>query len=170
MRFALLICLLVSPGVHGVKEPKSLCSSSVCIPSTYNKMDMPNSDQVNKEPFQVSVSMYLLDIYRINYEDFTMDLNIHVRFTWNDNRLSNNKTGFNSDVDVDFIENLWVPDIYIYDLKDLRTRRTLTPEEGLRIKTEDDNTTKLTYIFEPEVIVVCPIDYSEFPFHSHKCT
>ena len=171
MKVVLLICLLVSPGVQGDKEPASLCSSSVCIPSTYNKMDMPNSGQVNKEPFQVGVSMFLLDIYKINYEDFTMDLSVYVKFSWIDNRLEINKTLIvdeDIEIDVDFIEKLWFPDIYIYDLKEMRTRRTLSPEEGLRVKTAN-NTTKLTFIFEPEVIVVCPIDYTEFPFHSHTC-
>ena len=173
MKLVLLCWLLVPPtGVYGGEETadsNNLCSSSVCIPSTYNRMDMPNSNQDVKEPFKVSISINLLDIYKINYEDFTMDLNLYVSFSWNDNRLIINDT-FDGDVDVDvsFIKKLWVPDIYIYDLKELRTRHTITPEEGLRIKSKDGNVT-LTYNFEPEVIVVCPIDYAEFPFHSHTC-
>ena len=97
-----------------------------------------------------------------------MDLNVFIKFSWIDNRLIINDTS-NGDVDVNFIRKLWVPDIYIYDLKNLRIRQTITPEEGLSIKNVDGNK-RLTYIFEPEVVVVCPIDYSEFPFHSHTCS
>ena len=162
MKFVLLLSLLVSSS-----DGQGVCSSSVCIPSTYNKMDMPMLNSDDKDPFKVEVSMMLLDIYKINYDDFTMDLNVYMRFSWIDNRLILNETT-SADVNVDFIQNLWIPDFYIYDLKQLQTRQIITPEKGLNIKKELDKT-KVTFIFEPEVIIVCPVDYSEFPFHSHTC-
>jgi hypothetical protein len=164
MKFILLFSLLVSStsGKEGMRFTK-LCSSSVCIPSTYNKMDTP----ISEGPLEVGVSLMLLDIYGIDYLDFTMDLNLYMRFSWIDNRVSMNNTE-NVDVDVNFIHNLWVPDIYIYDLKTLQTRKTIRAEEGLSINREDRNT-KVTYGFEAEVVIVCPIDYSEFPFNSHIC-
>ena len=164
VKVVLLFSLLVSSS-NGQEATKSanLCSSSVCIPSTYNKMDTPNANSMS--PIKVGVSLLLLDIYNIDYHDFTMDLNLYMSFSWIDDRVSINNT---DSVDVNFSHNLWVPDIYIHDLKTLQTRKTITPEEGLSIKREDGNT-KVTYSFEAEVVIVCPIDYSEFPFNSHIC-
>ena len=147
-------------GVLAVK-----CSGLACLSKDYNKMDMPPTSPM--EPLKVEVSLLLLDIYKIDYHDFTMSLNLYFRLAWYDNRLLLNGTK-NDYVDVSFIDNLWIPDLYIYNLKSLKMMKTITPEEGLNIVKDVDDV-KLVYIFESKVDFVCPIDYSEFPFHSHTC-
>ena len=72
---------------------------------------------------KVTVSLLLLDIFNIDYNDFTIDIALYVTISWVDNRLkilngSNKLIGesLQSNVDVSFIQNIWVPEIYIYDL------------------------------------------------------
>ena len=130
-----------------------------------------------KQPLKVNVSLLLLDIFSINYNDFTIDIELYAKISWVDNRLVIRnaskkwiRESFQSNVDVRFIENIWVPDLYIYDLKDFYTsQRIIIKEEGLSIIEEKDGNIRVTYVFEAQVVFTCPIDYAEFPFHSHTC-
>ena len=91
MKFVLLVSLLFTFAL-GDDSTNNICSGSVCIPSAYNKMDMPNCNNNDKGKLNVSASILLLDIYKINYDDFTMDLNVYFRFSWIENRLIVNDT------------------------------------------------------------------------------
>ena len=52
---------------------RMVCSSSVCIPKDYNKLDLPTM-QTN-EKLKVNMSLFLIDIYQINPKTFTFNLN-----------------------------------------------------------------------------------------------
>ena len=130
-----------------------------------------------KGPLKVNISLLLLDIFNINYNDFTIDIALYTTISWVDNRLKilNGSTGvigksIERNVDVSFIRNIWVPEIYIYDLKDFNTgQKNIIKEEGLVISEEKNGDIRITYSFEAQVVFTCPIDYGEFPFHAHTC-
>ena len=99
--------------------------------------------------------MRLLDIYHISHTDFTISIGVQYSLSWIDNRmiLLGNKSFVN--LDVDFINKLWVmsearlllifnsgvlqvPDLYIYDLKRYRNRETIRPQIGVSVKKNSD--------------------------------
>ena len=47
------------------------CSSSVCIPGDYKKLDLPSNDTV-----RVNITLFLMDIYLIDHKTYTFNLNL----------------------------------------------------------------------------------------------
>ena len=89
--------------------------SQVCLPESYNAMDIPQLN-TSGHPFEVGFSLLLVDIYGVEHSDFTININVFLTLNWFDDRI-NITTDDEIDVDVRFIDNLWKPDVYFYDLK-----------------------------------------------------
>ena len=143
------------------------CSSKVCLPPTYNLMDMPETGAAG--PLQVGFSLLLLDIYGVDHDDFTIDTNVFLTLTWVDDRILLANTSNDSiNVDVRFLEKLWVPDIYFYGLKELELTDGISPEKGLRLRRQEGRV-EVTFMIEMELVFVCPMDVSNFPFDKHVC-
>jgi len=145
-------------------QSKPLCASGVCLPENYNKLDMP------VESIEIDVSLKLMDIYEINQDDFTMKISLFMELSWIDNRLilteGDNTSYIN--LDVDFVKNIWIPDLFIYDLVSFKNRGSIRPQIGLDL-TLLNNDSVITYRIDSEIAFVCPIDYSKYPFHFHIC-
>ena len=162
---SLLLLLLLLPFVCSASS--SLCSSQVCLPVSYNAMNMPHSG--SQQPFQVNYSILLLDIYGVQNDDFTIDTNIAMTLTWFDDRIMmSNRTNDSISVDVRFIDNLWKPDIYFYDLKSLTFTEGISPEKGLRLAKKGGRV-EVTFKMEVQLVFVCPMVVSMFPFDRHIC-
>ena len=116
------------------------CSSSVCLRDDYNKMNMP--ERINEDPLVVSCGIRLLDITQIDTQDFGFSMSVFLQFIWTDNRVSmeaSNKTDEN--LHLSFIELMWVPDFYIYDLQSFRTYHLLKDiMGGLRARKNNNDT------------------------------
>ena len=69
----------------------------------------------------------------------------------------------------DFLQNIWLPDFYIYDLKTFKVKETLKTQDGIEIQKTNSNDVVIQYYIQCEVGFVCPIDYLNFPFHSPTC-
>ena len=63
-----------------VVAEKMVCSSSVCIPKDYNKLDLPIMVQSN-EKMIVNMSLFPIDIYQINPKTYTFNLNFVLKLT-----------------------------------------------------------------------------------------
>ena len=95
----------------------------------------------SKDPMVIRISMRLLDINEIDQQDFSISVTVHMKMAWIDNRIiveGNHSTTIS--IDVDFIQNIWIPDFYFYDLYHFRNLRALRLQGGLRItKQENDD-------------------------------
>ena len=69
----------------------------------------------------------------------------------------------------DFLQNIWLPEFYIYDLKTFKVKKTLKVQDGIEIQMSNSNDVVIQYYIQCEVGFVCPIDYKKFPFHSPTC-
>ena len=87
----------------------------VCLSDSYNAMDMPQFN-ASIGPLEVGYSLLLVDIYGVEHSDFTININVFLTLNWFDDRI-NVTTDDQIHVDVKFIDNLWKPDVYFYDLK-----------------------------------------------------
>ena len=101
-----------------------LCSSSVCLPVDYNKMDMPRCKNLKIDkyihfftdffyrngpyPLEIQFQMRLMDIFEINPTDFSIVVSVYFSFRWTENRLIINTNKSYISLDLEFIKNLWV--------------------------------------------------------------
>ena len=79
--------------------------------------------------------MQILQIVDINDVDFSVTFSMYLFVKWMEARLQRNGTtsGFENQetpVDLKFLDKLWVPDVYFYDLKRLEDHMFLTKFAG----------------------------------------
>ena len=82
--------------------------------------------------------MQILQIVDINDVDFTVTFSMYLFVKWMEARLQRNGTTSGSEnqetpVDLKFLDKLWVPDVYFYDLKRLEDHKFLTKFAGKNI-------------------------------------
>ncbi|KAJ6217197.1 hypothetical protein RDWZM_008354 [Blomia tropicalis] len=156
------------------------------IPEGYNKNLRPN---YGGEPVRVNVSLLIDNISAISetamvrhktniikmlnvktyiYKEFKIDL--YVRHFWRDHRLSF-PVKFNIDqitLAEDFTKQIWQPDTYFANGRELSFHRTIPSEETtlFRIKHNGD------IIYSTRVILLaqCPMDLTYFPLDQQKCS
>ena len=112
----------------------------------------------------------LLDIYEIE-EDFLLRINVQLDFSWPDDRIIVDSGGDTTvNVDFRFINQIWMPDFYVYDLQNFRRLKVFQlPQGGLKMRKSKDNITEVMLQTEAEISFTCPICYQSFPFHEAIC-
>ena len=106
-----------------VKSDK--CAENVCIPNDYNKFEMPD-DHVH-----VDIGMKIVEILEINDHEFSAAFYMYFFISWKDSRIINNAApGKTLQIETSFLDYLWVPDVYIYNLKSFHNSRLLTDFAG----------------------------------------
>ena len=160
--YSVVLIFLASGGVLGNQGVS--CSSGVCLPSNYNKMDMPGI-----KPIHIDTQMLLMEIYEVSETDFTVHVNMFMTFVWQDNRLNFTSTKETSvDVDEEFVKIIWTPDFYIYHLKEIEGFNGVTSMRGLTVKKEGE-LINLIYSMEANVKFMCSMNFNAFPFQSNIC-
>jgi hypothetical protein len=77
---------------------------------------MPFTDTYNT----VGISTGIMDILEVNDKQFSITLTMYFEVQWDEPRLLSNVTHSEDSsvpVDLQFLNNLWVPNIFIYDLR-----------------------------------------------------
>ena len=142
------------------------CSDSLCLPDGYNKMDFPNSE--GPGPVVVNTTIFLIDMLQLHSETFTLDLSLYIIFEWKDDRMKLNQSKGTVDLGQSFIDHIWRPSLYIWNMNGERSYQSKLTMESMRIIKNPDKTT-LVYSTEIHVGVVWPMDYSRFPFDTNEC-
>ena len=143
-----------------------LCSDSLCLPDGYNKMDLPSSE--GPGPVVVNTTIFLTDLFQLHSETFTLDLSLYIIFEWKDNRIQLSQSEGTVDLGQSFIDHIWKPSLYIWNMNGERSYQSKLTMESMRIIKNQDKTA-LVYSTEIHVGVVWPMDYSRFPFDSNNC-
>ena len=72
--------LFILPSMVRGEEGVMTCSSGICLPGDYNKMNLPG-----KKPLRVDAQMYLMEVYEVEKYlppvNFTQKYNFHLRWT-----------------------------------------------------------------------------------------
>ena len=111
-----------------VAKSYNTCAGKVCIPDDYDKFEMP------QEHVYVDIGIKIVEILDVLDHDFSAEFYMYFFAAWNDSRLINNATsGKTVNIDTEFLEKLWVPDVYIYNVKSFHNSRVLTDFAGLFI-------------------------------------
>jgi len=95
------------------------CFHSHCLPIDYQKLEAPIKAS---EPLKIETKIDLLQILEIDEVKFTVTLSINIVISWEDFRITGPTPNDPADqfpIDIRFIDSLWLPDIYIYDMKEI---------------------------------------------------
>ena len=122
--------LLLSVSQTVVSE-KMVCSSSVCIPKDYNKLDLPTVQ--SNETLKVNMSLFLIDIYQINPKTYTFNLNFVLKLKWLDNRINITSNDKEEVISAGFLKDLWKPDLYMRNAKGGMARSDDTVNSGAKV-------------------------------------
>ena len=106
------------------------CAGNVCIPSSYNQWEKPLVSE--GDVIEIGVDIEILQINEIDDLDFSITLVMYLNLYWNEPRILNNQTdGIFRPVDLSLLKDLWVPDIYIYNLKSISKQSIFTDFAGM---------------------------------------
>ena len=161
----LLLCLflLSSVACDILKEP--FCSSEVCLPVDYNRMDLPNT----AGPLVVKTTILLKDIFEVHPKTFTLDLSLYVKLEWLDNRINLTRDGSFS-VDKTFLSSIWKPDLFIWDLNGEQSYSDKITMSSVTLERKSGSKdSSVIYVLELDVNIVCAMNFSLFPFDSSQC-
>ena len=111
-----------------------VCSRSVCLPEDYNQMDLPEPEDGG--PVRVMTTIHLIDIFNVHSNTFTLDLSLYINFYWVDNRILKNISAA-VEVPRSFMELVWKPDLYIWDLNQDHTYSNKLTRETMFIQEDD---------------------------------
>ena len=106
------------------------CTQHICLPSDYNKLVAPFTESGNME---VSINFEIWQILEFDDLRFTVSLFMYIGVSWKEPRLiapipdDPNKL---MPIDIGFIDHMWQPDIYIYDMKEIKFPKFNIPYAG----------------------------------------
>ena len=159
-------------------EGGKLLSSSVCVPKHYQKADIPNEQTV------VNTSLVIKNIRATNDKEMTITADIIFSLYWVDNRLktrfsNKEKTQGRAVLEYENVKEIWLPDIYIYNLSEFNFLEVESKLGGLSLLSNfyweqfNPNTslddTWIEYWFEAKVSIYCNFYYYRYPLDEQFC-
>ena len=100
------------------------CVLGWCLPKDYQKLESPTPD----EPVHVDINVEILDILSVNDKEFSITMSMYFSVMWQESRIETNNTiepGFWYPVSLEFLQDLWIPNVFIYNLKSFANAQVL---------------------------------------------
>ena len=107
------------------------CAESYCLPIDYDKLEVPFNDV---GAVDISVDLDVLQILEIDDIKFTVSFSMYFGVRWQEKRFFGPDPPADNPyvpIDIGFVNNLWVPDVYIYHLKTIEVLNIFIPFAGL---------------------------------------
>ena len=114
----------------------------------------------------------------INGKDYSITFATYFNVEWNERRLNMSREfgaslrqGTNSTeavmvpMNLEFIKDLWVPNIFIYNLKTYKVIDVLSKLAGLWIDTDKN----VLYSQATHITFICPMRFDKFPLDTQVC-
>ena len=156
------------------------CSSNfssiypACLPDSYDKNLCPEKEA--NDPLDVYIHLVIQDIIQINDYDTTISIKLTIFIGWIDPRLQilSNSSDWIDDGDdenwaklnPEWIKHLWLPDLDILNMKELKIPEFVNKPEGLELY----ESKRFWYDFPAELKVTCPqFNFEKYPFDRQEC-
>jgi len=140
------------------------CVLGWCLPKDYQKLESPAPD----EPVHVDINVEILDILSVNDKEFSITMSMYFSVMWQESRIETNNTiepGFWYPVSLEFLQDLWIPNVFIYNLKSFANARVLKRLAGVWIINGKD----VFYNQFSTVTFLCPMRFERYPLDEHIC-
>ena len=95
----------------------------------YQKLESPRPDS----PVHVDINVEILDILSVNDKEFSITMSMYFSVMWQESRIvTQNKIepGFWYPVSLEFLQYIWIPNVFIYDLKSFSNNQVLKRLSG----------------------------------------
>ena len=105
------------------------CVLGWCLPQGYQKLESPRPDS----PVNVDINVEILDILSVNDKDFSITMSMYFSVMWQESRIVTKneiEPGFWYPVSLEFLDYLWTPNIFIYNLKSFNSAKVLNRLAG----------------------------------------
>jgi len=179
------LLILVSSAILSTTDPAQgrrgfMCSAGIskqiCLPDNYSKFELPIAEGVNK----IYISIDIDEVLRINDKDYSITFATYFNVEWYERRLKvvkeleaqNNKSvdGEPSEavlvpMNLEFVKDLWLPNIFIYNIKSYKVIDVLSKLAGLWI----DSQKKVLYSQATHISFICPMSFDKFPLDEQRC-
>ena len=149
-------------------------SKSICLPDNYSKFELPYTDKTN----EIGISIDIDEVLRINDATYSITFSTYFNVEWKERRLRvmpdfgsslRNENNVNESImvpmNLEFIKDLWIPNIFIYNLKTYKVIDVLSKLAGLWITTEKS----VLYSQATHITFICPMRFDKFPLDTQKC-
>ena len=124
----MITLLLMSAFSNEALSARTICIGKIfCIPDNYDKLQRPTDDIV-----KVNLKIDIIENVEFNDKEFTSTIMMYLRTSWKEPRLITN-TSTNHPIDLSILNDLWKPDIYIYNLKRIRNHNFFADMAGKRL-------------------------------------
>jgi len=155
----------------------------VCLPPGYSKFELPNPYGVNP----IRVELLIQDVLSIDDKDHSITFSCYYNMYWKDNRIrfssdhgteellkdqiNDHNSNFTLKPNVcgqmnpKMLDDLWVPNTMIYNLKSFEAINVLDKSHSLWIMADKS----VLYSTAAHITFVCPMNYHKFPFDTHTC-
>ncbi|XP_013380619.1 glycine receptor subunit alpha-2-like [Lingula anatina] len=148
---------------------ESKASRSSLLTELFNGYDASLPPNINSDyPVEVQIEIFVNNFDSINELSMDYSMNIFLRRTWTDSRLSFDPEIYNiSEINLDpkKVNDVWVPDLFFSNEKSARFHSITTPNHLMRI---DSNG---TVFFSSRISVTadCPMHLEKFPLDTQVC-
>ena len=105
---------------------KEQCFKNIfCIPADYDKVSRPSKGVV-----EIDLRIDVVETTAFDDKEFTATIMMYLRTAWNEPRVKSNSS-MKIPMDSSIMKLLWLPDLYIYNMKEFKTERILTDFSGI---------------------------------------
>ncbi|XP_023331019.1 gamma-aminobutyric acid receptor subunit rho-1 isoform X1 [Eurytemora carolleeae] len=149
-------------------------SKSICLPDEYSKFELPFVDSTN----EIYIGIDIDEVLRINDKDYSITFSTYFNVEWVERRLTvrkdwldqmghieNSSEPLNMPMNLEFVKDLWLPNIFIYNLKTFKVIDVLSKMAGLWINTNK----KILYSQQTHITFICPMRFDKFPLDTQRC-
>jgi len=141
--------------------------SILCLAPGYSTFDLP----FRQQPNLIKIGFEISDVLSINDKDYSITFGLYFSVEWVEPRLnlSHDVWGQSGDslvpVNLELMKNLWIPNIFIYNLKSFKTIDVLSKLAGLWI----DSKKRIYYSQATHITFICPMVFDAFPLDTQIC-
>ena len=119
LTFAITLCLSKDNSSKGYNISDLKCIKQFCVPPGYNKHEGPFVESGHME---ILVDFDVAQVVEIDDVKFSIKFVMYIGLTWVDPRiicLAQDEDVSWVPVDIEFGNYIWLPDLYIYDMRDI---------------------------------------------------
>ena len=168
MSLAILSLQSVAQGKGGFK-----CSAGIskhkCLKDDYSKSNLPKTEGDNV----IYVGLDIDEVLKIDDKDYSITFSTYLYVEWFENRLYidpefKKKAGAfpaPESMNLEFVKDLWLPNIFIYNLKTYKVIDVLTRLSGLWI----DTNKQILFSQATHISFFCPMSFAKFPLDKQRC-